>query len=111
MSKTTWSISLAKELADLYTATGSDNSRLPEIAKELKITVPAARSKLVSMKVYQKDETVAKVGGASSVRKAHIVRDIAKALGADVEDLESLEKATKATLEALAEAIAESNES
>ena len=105
MSKSAWSDAITAKLIASY---NGDNSELKTIAAELGKTIPAVRAKLVNLKVYQKPEAVAKVGGASSVRKAHLVRDIAKLVAMESDDLESLEKATKPTLEALAAAIFES---
>lgn len=65
------------------------------------------RSKLVSSKVYQKSDKPRKVGGGSTLRKAHYVRAFAKAaieqgIIEDGDDLASLELPKMETLEVLA---------
>lgn len=65
------------------------------------------RSKLVSAKVYQKADAPRKVGGGSSLRKAHYVRVMAKhavadGLIEDADDLASLEQCKLETLDTLA---------
>lgn len=65
------------------------------------------RSKLVSAKVYQKADTPRKVGGASSLRKAHFVRVFAKhaiegELIESADDLASMEQMKLEQLETLA---------
>jgi hypothetical protein len=95
-----WDSALTEKAVSAYQA-GTD---LETIAKEMGKTVPAVRSKLVAEKVYQKPEA-RKVGGASSVRKMSIVRDVAKML--EIESLDSFEKATKADLETLKAALTE----
>ena len=65
------------------------------------------RSKLVSAKVYQKADTPRKVGGASSLRKAHYVRVIGKhavaaGLVKESDDLASLEQCKLETLDVVA---------
>lgn len=82
---------------------------IAEVAQEhegLKLTPAAVRSKLATLKVYQKDEA-RKVGGASGTRKVQIVKAIAAAIGVDFDEIESLEKATKPALEAIVEAVSE----
>jgi hypothetical protein len=64
----------------------------------------AVRSKLVSLGVYEKNEP-RKVGGASSTRKIEIVHAIETMLSKDRDSLASLEKASKAELDALSKAI------
>lgn len=102
MSKSAWPSDVTNKLEQLYEG---DNEAIPEIAETLDKTVAAVRAKLVNMKIYVKPETPRKVGGASSIRKAHIVRDIAKVVDIPHDSLESLQNATKPTLEALLEAI------
>lgn len=65
------------------------------------------RSKLVTSKVYQKADTPRKVGGGSSLRKAHYVRVVAKhaladGLIEDADELASLEQCKLETLDTLA---------
>lgn len=97
MSKTkmvNWSESAVAELTEKY-ATGAT---VAELAKQMSKSEAAIRGKLVSLGVYQKAETRS-VGGASQVRKGHLVRDIAKQMNVSVEAVESLEKARKEDLE------------
>jgi len=104
MSKATqvWSTEMTTTLIARY---NGDNSELEAIAKEFKKTVPMIRSKLVSMKVYVKPTTVRAVGGASSVRKSHLVSNIETILSVPKGSLPSFEKATKQELEALTQAL------
>lgn len=82
---------------------------LKEIAAAVGAASPVSvRSKLTSAKAYQKSDKPRKVGGGSSVRKAHYVRVMAKhAIDAgvikDADDLASLESAKLETLEAVAQ--------
>lgn len=69
-----------------------------QLADQNGVTVASARQKLTSLKAYIKPDAVA-VGKASSVRKAHIVKQIADTSGLTVD---SLEKGNKQELEALA---------
>ena len=73
------------------------------------------RSKLVSGKVYQKADKPRKVGGGSSIRKAHYVRVIAKhaidsGIVKDADDLASLESAKLETLDAVAQLLGVADE-
>lgn len=70
-------------------------------------SVTQVRSKLVSAKVYQKSDKPRKVGGGSSLRKAHYVRAFANAaieqgIIEDADDLASLELPKLETLDVLA---------
>lgn len=91
-------------------AAANDTASLNEMAVELEVKSGAAlRSKLVSMKVYQKGEA-RKVGGGTSVRKIQIVRSIASNLVEagiieSVDELDSLESSKATALNAIAEAL------
>ncbi|WCX68694.1 DNA binding protein [Salmonella phage GSW6] len=82
---------------------------LKEIAAAVGAASPVSvRSKLTSAKVYQKSDKPRKVGGGSSIRKAHYVRVIAKhaidsGIVKDADDLASLESAKLETLDAVAQ--------
>ncbi|AIW03957.1 hypothetical protein EVA08_13855 [Salmonella enterica subsp. enterica serovar Derby] len=82
---------------------------LKEIAAAVGAASPVSvRSKLTSAKAYQKSDKPRKVGGGSSVRKAHYVRVIAKhaidsGIVKDADDLASLESAKLETLDAVAQ--------
>lgn len=70
-------------------------------------SITAVRSKLVSAKVYEKSDKPRKVGGGSSLRKAHYVRAFAKVatengLIESPDDLASLELPKMEALEVLA---------
>lgn len=67
-------------------------------------TAAQIRGKLVSMGIYQKGEPKA-VGGASQTRKLHIVNSIEILLSQKKGAFASLEKASKAELDALAAAL------
>ena len=95
----TWTEETAAALATAY----ESGKTVAELATQFGKTEAAVRGKLVSMKVYQKQEVKA-VGGASAVRKTHLVRTLAERLGLTFESVESLEKASKGALEALLKA-------
>uniref|UniRef100_A0AAU8GK28 A2 protein n=1 Tax=Salmonella phage PMBT31 TaxID=3153514 RepID=A0AAU8GK28_9CAUD len=82
---------------------------LKEIAAAVGAASPVSvRSKLTSAKAYQKSDKPRKVGGGSSIRKAHYVRVIAKhaidsGIIKDADDLASLESAKLETLDAVAQ--------
>ncbi|MFP9058396.1 hypothetical protein [Enterococcus faecalis] len=75
----------------------------------------SVRSKLTSAKAYQKSDKPRKVGGGSSIRKAHYVRVIAKhaidsGIIKDADDLASLESAKLETLDAVAQLLGVADE-
>lgn len=78
------------------------------ISNEIKAGSPVkVRSKLVSAGVYQKADKPRKIGGGSSVRKAHYVRVFGKhaieqGLIENADDLASLESVKLDTLETMA---------
>ena len=100
-----WTKESTAQLVSAYVEAGKDNEQLEVIAKEMGKTVPAVRSKLVSLGEYEKPAVARKVGGASAVRKMALVREIQNRTG--IENLESLEKASKAHLQALVDALPE----
>ncbi|QAX92093.1 DNA binding protein [Salmonella phage 1-23] len=89
---------------------------LKEIAAAVGAASPVSvRSKLTSAKAYQKSDKPRKVGGGSSIRKAHYVRVIAKhaidsGIIKDADDLASLESAKLETLEAVAQLLGVADE-
>jgi hypothetical protein len=83
----------------------SENQNLTELSKTFGKTVPALRSKLVYLGVYEKQQ--ATKAGASAVRKVTLVGQLAKRLGVDAEAVQSLEKANKEALELLLKAVPE----
>lgn len=103
---TIWNEETQAKLAATYEAAleankgeALDQKQLEKVADEMEVTVHSARQKLVSMKLYKAADAKRKVGGASTVRKIDVVRDIETATGLK---LESLEKSNKQELEALA---------
>ena len=97
-----WSEEAVTVLTENYPTTPVE-----ELAKQLGKTVPAVRSKLVNLGIYQKQEAVTKAGKAPAMRKLAAVKQIAETLGVEMEEVESLEKASKATLELLLKVLAE----
>ena len=94
------------QVAQLETAyTGSEcNANLDTMIAGK--TAAAVRSKLVSLGLYEKaDPAAAKAGTAAGQRKVQIVTAIEILTGMPKDSLETLEKASKPQLEALAEAL------
>lgn len=91
-----WSTETVAALTSAY----AENQNLTELATQFGKTVPALRSKLVSLGVYQAQEK-RPVGGASSVRKVQLVKQIAQLADVQFVEVESLEKANKEVLETL----------
>ena len=73
--------------------------QLKAIAQQFDVTDNSVRQKLVSMKEYVSPDAKAKVGNPSATRKIKVVKQIADTTGLTVD---SLEKANKGELEALA---------
>ena len=73
--------------------------QLKAIAQQFDVTDNSVRQKLVSMKEYVSPDAKAKVGNPSATRKIEVVKQIADTTGLTVD---SLEKANKGELEALA---------
>uniref|UniRef100_A0AB37GDW6 A2 protein n=1 Tax=Phage MSP1 TaxID=2801538 RepID=A0AB37GDW6_9VIRU len=94
----------------------ANSDGLKEIAAAVGAASPVSvRSKLTSAKAYQKSDKPRKVGGGSSIRKAHYVRVIAKhaidsGIIKDADDLASLESAKLETLEAVAQLLGVADE-
>lgn len=94
----------------------ANSDGLKEIAAAVGAASPVSvRSKLTSAKAYQKSDKPRKVGGGSSVRKAHYVRVIAKhaidsGIIKDADDLASLESAKLETLDAVAQLLGVADE-
>lgn len=74
------------------------------LAEVMGKTVNSIRAKLSREKVYVKPTPTTK-NGSAIVRKAKLVENIAQAMGKSSEEIESLEKATKTTLEAVLTAL------
>lgn len=80
-----------------------------ELAEKFGKTVASVRQKAVRMGLYKKAEYVSKTGEKPE-SKAAIVANIAELLGMNVEQAESLEKATKKVLVAVREALSQDSE-
>ncbi len=91
-----WSDETVAKLTSAY----AENQNLTELSVQFGKTVPALRSKLVSLGIYKAQEKRA-VGGASSVRKIQLVKQVAQLADVDFAEIESLEKANKEALETL----------
>jgi hypothetical protein len=90
-----------------YTAADSDASRKEAVAAlsaTLGKTLKSVIAKLSLLGVYVKAAKATK-SGAVVVKKEAIVASIASSLDVDFESLKSLGKATKATLQVLADAV------
>lgn len=115
-AKFSWNEENTEKAVSMYNAFVKDSGiefansdGLKEIASAVGAASPVSvRSKLTSAKAYQKSDKPRKVGGGSSVRKAHYVRVIAKhaidsGIVKDADDLASLESAKLETLDAVAQ--------
>lgn len=90
-----------------YTAATTDEARaevVDSLSLELGKTVASVRSKLVREGVYVRKERKTK-SGDPVVSKADLVTQIADAMQEDAEVIESLEKATKVTLQKVLAAV------
>lgn len=76
-----------------------EQAQLKAIGQQFDVTENSIRQKLVSMKEYVSPDAKAKVGNPSATRKIEVVKQIADTTGLTVD---SLEKANKGELEALA---------
>ena len=97
---------VSKMVAD-YTAAQTDEDRaevVESLHAEFGKSVASIRSKLVREGVYVRKERKAKDGSAV-ISKADLVQQIADAMGEDAEVIESLEKATKVTLQKVLAAV------
>lgn len=102
-----WDAKTEAALKAAYEKAGkpNDTDALAELGKQFdNKTAVAIRGKLVSLGIYEKGEPKA-VGGASSTRKSQIVTGIEILASMKKGSLESLEKASKPQLEALADAL------
>ncbi len=93
----------------------ANSDGLKEIAKTVGAASRVCSLKLTSAKAYQKSDKPRKVGGGSSIRKAHYVRVIAKhaidsGIIKDADDLASLESAKLETLDAVAQLLGVADE-
>ncbi|HFZ8394640.1 TPA: hypothetical protein ACIPBC_001560, partial [Salmonella enterica subsp. enterica serovar Saintpaul] len=115
-AKFSWNEENTEKAVSMYNAFVKDSGieyantdGLKEIASAVGAASPVSvRSKLTSAKAYQKSDKPRKVGGGSSIRKAHYVRVIAKhaidsGIVKDADDLASLESAKLETLDAVAQ--------
>lgn len=101
-----WTEETTAKLSEAYAAAIEANSgkalepkQLKAIAQQFEVTDNSVRQKLVSMKEYVSPDAKAKVGNPSATRKIEVVKQIADTTGLTVD---SLEKANKGELEALA---------
>lgn len=96
-----WPEAVEAQLAEKYTGREM-NDQLGKLVEGK--TAAMVRSKLVSMGLYEKNEARA-VGGASQTRKLDLVRGVEILTGLPKGSLDSLEKAKKDELDALASAL------
>lgn len=96
-----------EQTAELVAAYGKTESYedgmavIKEFADDFGKSIPSIRQKLVREGVYRKKEYATKQGGKPE-SKADLVTRIAGAIGMAVENADSLEKANKTVLQALA---------
>lgn len=93
-----YSAEMTAKVVEMYEA----KSTVEDIAKAVGKTVKSVIAKLVREKVYVSKATTAK---AATMTKADLVAKVALALNIELGVIESMEKATKEALEALAAAI------
>lgn len=109
-------VSLYSEMIEKNGVEFANSDGLKEIAAAVGAASPVSvRSKLTSAKAYQKSDKPRKVGGGSSIRKAHYVRVIAKhaidsGIVKDADDLASLESAKLETLDVVAQLLGVADE-
>jgi hypothetical protein len=101
-SASTWSDAQVKQLETAYTGSECNASLDNMIAGK---TAAAVRSKLVSLGLYEKADPTAKAAASVASRKPSIVKAIEILVGVKTGELETLEKASKPQLEALAAAL------
>jgi hypothetical protein len=95
------------EMVAAYTEAETDEDRaevVQALAEKLGKTVQSVRAKLVREGVYKAKVRKAK-NGEAVVSKEQLVQGIEKAMGLEVGDLESLEKATKRVLKLVLDAV------
>lgn len=95
------------EMVAVYTEAETDEERadaVQALAEKLGKTVQSVRAKLVREGVYKAKERKTKTG-EPVVSKEKLVQEIEKAMGLEVGDLESLEKATKRVLKLVLDAV------
>jgi hypothetical protein len=95
------------EMVASYTEAETDEARaevVKDLAEKLGKTVQSVRAKLVREGVYKAKERKTKTG-EPVVSKEKLVQEIEKAMGLEVGDLESLEKATKRVLKLVLDAV------
>jgi hypothetical protein len=108
-AKTVYTDEVVADMVEQYTSVKTDAERADAVvalAESLGVGVASVRAKLVSEKVYVKPTPVGKTGEKPET-KEQIVASIEARMGAEVGDLESLEKATKTVLKRIREAIPE----
>lgn len=96
-------------MVETYERAETDQDRKDAVAmlsERFGRSVASVRQKLVREGVYKKAAKVAKDGNPV-VSKAALVAQIATAMEADVEDFDSLEKATKNVLQTIADFVSE----
>ena len=122
-AKFSWNEENTKKAVSMYQQLINENGLefansdgLKEIAKAVGAVSPVSvRTKLTNAKAYQKSGKPRKVGGVSSIRKAHYVRVIAKhaidsGIIKDADDQASLESAKLETLDAVAQLLGVADE-
>ena len=99
---TTKTVNWSAEVVDTLTARYDEGrgETIAQLAQTFGKSEAAVRGKLVNLGIYKAKEKQA-VGGASSVRKIHLVAKLAELLEVEKTALESLESAKKETLELL----------
>jgi hypothetical protein len=102
-----WTEETSAKLQNLYVA---EKKTLAELAKVFGRTEASIRAKLSNLGVYEKPvkDATKKDGETKSSAKAEIVVNLAILLGLKMEDLASLEKATKNDLQNLQDAVVRS---
>jgi hypothetical protein len=105
MAKTpNYTVEQEAEIRKTLNSTVDQTSAIEELAEAFGKSVASVRQKAVRMNLYKKKEYVGKTGQKAE-SKAAIVGDIAEALGVNIEQAESLEKANKSILQTLREAL------
>lgn len=100
-----YSPEMTAELVEAYKANPTDET-VKAFAEKFNKSVKSIVAKLSREKVYVAKEYKTKTG-EKPVAKADLVAKIAKAVGSTDEAFDSLEKANKAVLEAIAKALTE----
>lgn len=102
-----WDEKTSESLKNLYVV---EKKTLAELATKFGRTEASIRAKLTNLGVYEKPvkDATKKDGKVTSSAKSEIVTNLAILLGLKLEDLASLEKATKNDLQNLQDAVVRS---